>query len=190
MPDMRIRLRKGDSRASQEQPVVAAVQGAMVMELIQKSKNPAVLFVDGSMLNGWNELRTEAFAVAHQSPDHLTFVIYKAEFLAMEVYKEFARLKNVKLMRGTVKDALHQLGRRKSIKRIHLVTKPDAEALALVDTFLWQDQYDIWGALIYALSDHNVSGIAKVKGVFRVVGDSFKALLNQYRNNLVVRMAA
>lgn len=190
MPDMKIRLRKGDNRVSQEEHVVAAGQDANVRELIRTSENPAILLMDGEMLNGRNELRTEAFAVAHQSPDHLTFVIYKAEFLAMEVYKEFARLKNVKLVRGTVKDALNQFGRRKSIKRIHLVAKPDAEVLNLVDTFLWQDQYDIWGALIYALSDNYVTGITKIKGVYQVIGDSFKAILNQYRNNLVVRMAA
>ncbi|MCM8774777.1 MAG: hypothetical protein NC930_00235 [Candidatus Omnitrophica bacterium] len=168
-------------------------KGAHIMrQVIETGDSPAILYLDGQMLAGRAELRTEAFAVAFETQilRQFRFVIYNAQALLVEVYEPFASLRNVLFMRGDFSAAYKQYGRNRRVKKVRVVGSEGVASFGDVDNFLWENQTDIWAALIHAIADDAVFGIHKVRGVWRVVSDFLRRQISEFRGTLVVKMSA
>jgi len=163
-----------------------------IRDIMATAKGSYTLIVDAKMLNARSELRAEAYAVAHQMQalEGFRLIIVNALELSDKLYSQFAKLKNVQLVLGDYEEAIGRYGRKAGGKIVRLVGPETVEAIKGVSQFFWGETTDIWGALIWALSDEAVFGINKVKGVYRVVGQMLKGLINTFRNTLFVGMSA
>ncbi len=160
------------------------------------AKPSAIMYLDGRELTKRSELRQEVFALASYGARmrDIRLVIYHAADLAEEFYRILSGLGNVRLVvgeLGTVPAGL-PAGRQglSPLKEIFLVTSETESHPQGMEAFLLGDPLDLWAARLYALSDRAVEGVQKIDGLARVIGQTLRTMLADFRSQFVVRIAA
>lgn len=193
----RSEMRLTAARNGIETDQIAVPHPFSISNAIKNSNAPAFIFMPYAEVRDVNHsLRAELFSAAYETQrSEVRFVVYGADMLD----KDFRDLKNVRLTASDFNDA-YKLFREKSKNRKSILVSANRSELRKqipslvqkrIDPFLLLKPDDTYAALLYAITDNPIPGIARDnEGFNTVIGEFLRSEIRQYQANLVVQMAA